>query len=318
VIIPVGPGHAKHLNKALDSLVAQTFKGWEVIVIDDTHTTKLVIPDPKDLSTLRTEGSFEGVDLTPYPFIQKWLLNTGHGAGYARNIGIEKAKAPLLFFLDADDYLVPTALEEMVRAYTKGKKSYVFSDWWAANPGKELEHMNCPDYNQEAVREKIQHAVSVLVETEAVRSVGGFDESLPTYEDWDFFLKLAARGYCGVRVPKPLLVYRTETGTRRLKAQEPGSTVYQQIVDKWKGVEFMPCCGQSAKIERVAVDMLSFPPQASDVPDGKIRLRYVGQALGGVTYLGKYQVAAVPQQDFADVNPEDVSKLLQLGVFQEF
>jgi hypothetical protein len=223
-----------------------------------------------------------------------------------------------LFFLDADDYLVPTALEEMVRAYTQGKKSYVFSDWWAANPGKELEHMNCPDYNQEAVREKIQHAVSVLVETEAVRSVGGFDESLPTYEDWDFFLKLAARGYCGVRVPKPLLVYRTETGTRRLKAQEPGSTVYQQIVDKWKGVEFMPCCGQSAKIERVAVDMLSFPPQASDVPDGKIRLRYVGQALGGVTYLGKYQVAAVPQQDFADVNPEDVSKLLQLGVFQEF
>jgi hypothetical protein len=34
VIIPVGPGHAKHLNKALDSLLAQTFKGWEVIVID--------------------------------------------------------------------------------------------------------------------------------------------------------------------------------------------------------------------------------------------------------------------------------------------
>jgi hypothetical protein len=35
VIIPVGPGHAKHLNKALDSLLAQTFKQWEVIVIDD-------------------------------------------------------------------------------------------------------------------------------------------------------------------------------------------------------------------------------------------------------------------------------------------
>jgi glycosyltransferase involved in cell wall biosynthesis len=39
--------------------------------------------------------------------------------GLRRNFGIEKAKAPLLFFLDADDYLVPTALEEMVRAYTK-------------------------------------------------------------------------------------------------------------------------------------------------------------------------------------------------------
>jgi hypothetical protein len=38
--------------------------------------------------------------------------------------------------------------------------------------------MNCQEYNQEAVREKIQHAVSVLIETEAVRKVGGFDEQL--------------------------------------------------------------------------------------------------------------------------------------------
>jgi GT2 family glycosyltransferase len=134
-----------------------------------------------------------------------------------------------LFFLDADDYLVPTALEKLVRAYTKSKRTFVFSDWWAANPGKELEHMNCPEYSQEAVREKIQHAVSVLVETEAVRKVGGFDETLPTWEDWDFFLKLAAKGYCGARVPEPLLVYRTETGTRRLKAFEPGSTIYQRL-----------------------------------------------------------------------------------------
>jgi hypothetical protein len=110
--------------------------------------------------------------------------------------------------------------------------------------------MPCQSYDQEAVRQKIQHAVSILVETEAVRKVGGFDEELATWEDWDFFIKLAAHGYCGVRVSEPLLVYQTETGTRRLKAFEPGSTIYQQIVDKWKDVNFMPCCGQSAKIER--------------------------------------------------------------------
>jgi hypothetical protein len=40
VIIPVGPGHAQHLNKALDSLIAQTFKQWEVIVIDDTESRR--------------------------------------------------------------------------------------------------------------------------------------------------------------------------------------------------------------------------------------------------------------------------------------
>jgi hypothetical protein len=63
------------------------------------------------------------------------------------------------------------------------------ADWYKADEGKPLEAMNCSDYNQEAVRGKIQHAVSVLVETEAVRKVGGFDESLPTWEDWDFFIQ---------------------------------------------------------------------------------------------------------------------------------
>jgi hypothetical protein len=58
VIIPVGPGHAKHLNKALDSLLAQTFKGWEVIVIDDTQSE--IIMD------IRLRLLFEGVN--PIPF----------------------------------------------------------------------------------------------------------------------------------------------------------------------------------------------------------------------------------------------------------
>jgi hypothetical protein len=140
---------------------------------------------------------------------------------------------------------------------------------------------------------------------------------LPSWEDWDFFIKLAAKGYCGVRVPEPLLIYRTDTGTRRLKAFEPGNTLYQQITERWKGVEFMACCGQNAKIERKAIDMTAYPAQAADVPDGMVRLRYVGQALGGVTYMGKYQVAADGVNETVDVNPEDVNKLLQQGVFVE-
>jgi hypothetical protein len=261
----------------------------------------------------------------------------------------------LLFFLDADDWLLPTALEKMVRAYTQNKRAFVYTDWLAV--GKEpaidknldpaqkeqllaqrkldqrqlreetgirlsgqnqyIEKMPCQSYDQEAVRQKIQHAVSILVETEAVRQVGGFDEELATWEDWDFFIKLAAQGYCGVRVSEPLLVYQTETGTRRLKAFEPGSTIYQQIVDKWKDVNFMPCCGQSAKIERAAFDALAYPSQSSDVPDGRVRLIYVGPAQASFKVLGKYEVANDGINNKVDALPEEVNQLLQFGTFVE-
>lgn len=304
VIIPVGPGHAKHLNKALDSLVAQTFKQWEVIVIDDKQ-----VYGPNE--------EFLQLDYKVYPFIRAFrsVIEGKKGAGAARNIGIREAKAPLLFFLDADDYLVPTALEKLVRGYMQSNRTFVYSDWYAANPGQPLEYNNCLEYNQEAVREKIQHAVSVLVETEAVRAVGGFDEELPTWEDWDFFIKLAAKGYCGARVPEPLLVYRTDTGTRRLKAFEPGSTIYQQIVNKWKGVKFMACCGQNAKIVRRADAQLAYPGQTADVPDGKVRLIYVGPALATFKVLGKYEVANDGLNNKVDVNPDEANRLLQLGTF---
>lgn len=299
VIIPVGPGHAKHLNKALDSLVGQTFKNWEVIIINDG------------------EGG-EPLKLAQYPFAISVATIGIEGAGSARNLGIENSKAPLLFFLDADDYLMPTALEKMVTAYTKNRNAtFVFSDWYKSEGGHPLELQPCQDYNQEAVREKIQHAVSVLVETQAVRKVGGFDETLPTWEDWDFFIRLAANGFCGVRVPKPLLVYRTETGTRRLKAFEPNNGVFEKITEKWKGVEFMGCCGQNASIQRQAYNALAYPPSSGEQPDGTVKMRFVGQAKGSATYLNKYTAANDGVNDIVYAQPQDINQLLQTGLFVE-
>jgi glycosyltransferase involved in cell wall biosynthesis len=300
VIIPVGPGHAKHLNKALDSLVAQTFKQWEVIVIDDTYAT----------------GVRDAFDLKRYPFV-RMFQTLGRGAGSARNDGIREAKAPLLFFLDADDYLAEaTALEKMVKGYVAaGGGKYVFSDWYTAVPGKALEHQNCQEYDQEATRGKSRHAISVLVETEKVKKVGGFDESLPTLEDWDFFISLAARGFCGVRVPEPLLVYRTETGARRQVASTPGSTVFQQIVDKWEDVKFMACCGGNSQLVNQATQVMSYPKSSEAAPDGTVRMHFIGVHTGTATYFG-YQFGQDGINDYGFVRVDDVNKLLQTGFFE--
>jgi hypothetical protein len=262
--------------------------------------------------------------LRSYPFVK--LLEThpdrdttrASGAGVARNVGITHARTPLLFFLDADDWLIPTALEKMVNEYVKvGGGRYIYSDWFKAEVGQPIELMPCPEYSQEAVSGKIQHAVSVLIEADQVRKVGGFDEDLASWEDWDFSLRLAAAGFCGHRLAEPLLIYRTATGTRRQKAFELAETLMSQIKDRWKGVKFMGCCGGNAQqVQPAQAAIAQSAMNSQPVQDGKIRLQYVGAAKATATFMGKYRAAADGVNEFIDAEPQDVDRLLQLGVFR--
>lgn len=308
VIIPVGPGHAKYLPKALDSLVAQTFKNWEVIVVWDASSEESTGDGP-------VFGKLKPL-FEVYPFATVAMGLGGEGAGVSRNRGIEFANAPLLFFLDADDYLVPTAFEKMVRAYqTSGGGKYIYSDWFASVPGQPLEETPCQDYDQEVVKKKIQNAVSVLVETAQVRKVGGFNEDLKTLEDWDFFLRLAKAGVCGQRVAEPLLIYRTETGTRRQISFQQNDDTYAQIVKNWEGVKFMACCGGNAQVANQVKIALSYPRPSEAAPEGSTKLHYIGIHTGAASFFG-YSAAQDGVNDIIFARNDDVSKLLQTGFFE--
>jgi hypothetical protein len=75
-----------------------------------------------------------------------------------------------------------------------------------------------PDWTRDGWLQSGLHAVTALIPTQWARDVGGFDEELPGWEDWDFFIKLTIAGYCGQRVPEPLLAYRQHTGARRAES----------------------------------------------------------------------------------------------------
>ena len=100
VIIPMY-NVEQYVGECLDSLLAQTFQDFEVIVVDDCST---------DSSCAVVESyapKFDGrLKLT------KTVKNSG-GAGFPRNRGIELARGEYISFLDPDDTITPTALEEM-------------------------------------------------------------------------------------------------------------------------------------------------------------------------------------------------------------
>jgi glycosyltransferase involved in cell wall biosynthesis len=311
VVIPVGPGHARYLSSALDSLLGQTCRSWEVIVVDDT-------------------GNFsETVDiLKPYPFVKvPAVVGRGSGAGVARNYGLKHAKAPLVLWLDADDYLLPNALEEMLKAYTSSGGKYVYSDWLKLEEGKPLTEHQVPEYDAVAWLTKGQHAVTVLMETEQARAIGGFDEELPGWEDWDFFVKMAINGFHGVRVPKPLFGYRYATGTRREESFKRKDELLPLIRERYRAYiegdePLMACgCGKNANALKAAQAAIDGVPGmlAAQAQSDKVTLQFIGEETGTLTYMvngRRYQAANNPFDRFIQAPPEDVQRLLSFGKFQ--
>lgn len=229
VVIPVGPGHETVLQDALDSLLAQTMPDWEVIVVNDTR-----------LASLDSRG---------YDFV-RWLQSGAErprGAGAARNAGAKAARGQYVVFLDADDFLQPKFLEETVAVAKHYPDALVYSDWYQENGTGDSKVWQAADFDCKQILQQMIYNVTVLHPRAAWEKVGGFDETLMGWEDWDYFIKLARAGVCAVHIPQPLMTYRYHTGARREEsyANKPAllETIGQRYAAERAGEAEMACGG---------------------------------------------------------------------------
>lgn len=304
VIIPVGPGHAAHLPTALHSLMAQTFWNFEVIVVND---------------------SGEVLPLAPYPFVRVSDIGPSAGAGAARNIGLALARAPLCFFLDADDYILPQTLAKMIKRYAQGDAGYVYSGWQFIRKGQAPEKLIAGEWTPDAwasYDSRGLHGVSVLMSTEDALKIGAFDQGMSGFEDWEFFVRCTIAGLCGKLVPEALLCYRLGTGQRREHAMQKRDEVIAYL--KAHHGEFIEgrspmsaCCGgnitaaeQAAKELANAKALLPFEIGA----DGTVEMEYIGRYEAPVTYFGKY--AGCTQCPAARVDAGDVARMEATGAWR--
>lgn len=309
VIIPVGPGHARIALDALDGLIAQTFGSWEAIVVNDSGEPWGYIPGAPYAKIIQTPGR--------------------KGAGYARNRGLEAARAPLVFFLDADDLIAPDCLEKMLRAYAEGRAGYIYSDWNAAKADGTIKHDTAQEYDQSAWLRRGQHAITVLMATEHARQLGGFDEGMIGWEDWDFFVKAAVTGICGQRVPFPLLTYRQFSGARREESLRNASDLLRHLRERFAEYTdgrkpMAKCCGgHGAALARIrAAKELNTTVKAEQVsapvPEGFVRMQFIGPQRGPVTYYANgraYVGANTDNHRYVNAKAEDIGRLEAMGVW---
>jgi len=257
VIIPVGPNHRHCLIDALDSLEAQTFRKWEAIAVMDGG------------------GEYDSLRLA-YPYVR--FVDTDKpksmGAGYARNLGVRYSRAPFLLFLDADDGLQPDFLEKTLTVWNK-TEAIVYTDYLGIANVDDPEKLsaegkrNLLDYNARKKQAVIMHRaadydcdfalrqpastpfvwcnVTALTPKIWHEEIGGFDERMKSWEDVDYWYRMAWAGKCFTRLPEPLMVYRFYTGERREFGLVNAAELVEYIKDKKKGLKIMGCsgCGKS-------------------------------------------------------------------------
>jgi glycosyltransferase involved in cell wall biosynthesis len=315
VIIPVGPGHRDIVSEAILSVTGQSLREWEVIVVNDSG---------ESLEKLRES----------YPFIKVLDTPGSKGAGHARNMGVDAARGPVVVFLDADDTLMPKALEKMLGAFVGANGRYIYTDW-LADTGATLETRESKPYNQSEWR--MFHAVTVMMSTAQARQIR-FDEDLPGWEDWEFFIKAAIYGFCGERLAEPLMVYRMNTGSRREIMLENGSmspagkqaleNIRGKYAEFYTGVKKMAgCCGGDSAViaaKRILSAQSRAEPQAASVSVAAdsgstpltYRMEYIGANIGEISFHANgriYRGGNNPLHKYKDVPAEDAKVLEATG-----
>jgi glycosyltransferase involved in cell wall biosynthesis len=253
VVIPVGPGHARYLWDALDSLEAQTFRRWEAVVVMDTT------------------DEIPAAILDCYPYV-RWLRTSGgKGPGLARNLGAQSARGAFLLFLDADDYLLPRCLEMLLEAW-RLDGAIPYSDYmgkaeisdvsmlakdlqervYYRNPrtSETLIGYRASDFDcKRAVLQPempypfIWCNVTTLVPKPWHEAIGGFDEKMKSWEDVEYHWRMARSGRCYVRVEQELMVYRFNTGNRRQAGLQQHQAIVEYVQRKWSKAGDPMGCG---------------------------------------------------------------------------
>lgn len=192
---------AEYIFETVESVINQTFKDWELIIVDDCS------PAPE---TRRVLQEVKNTDER----IRVLMARENGGAGCARNIGINEAQGRFLAFIDSDDWWYPTKLEEQLKFMEEN--NYPFTCTWYEDANEKLESYYTM---KQAPKQTYKSMITgcnvgtpgVMIDTQVL----GKKEMPPLRraEDWGLWMKYLRDTEYLVTYPKALWKYRHVPGS---------------------------------------------------------------------------------------------------------
>lgn len=189
------------LERAVDSVLRQTYKNLEILVVDDNSSSE----NQEILEKLASKKGFI-------------LLKNSHkkGACGARNTAITNATGLYITGLDDDDEFLPGRIQEMLDAFDQEKHAAVSTTTFVQKNKNERVLRNA-DRGVFSVSEQLHYnkiGNQVFTITERLRSIGGFDEDMPAFQDYDAWIRLSCSFGPILKIDQPSYITHTEHENR--------------------------------------------------------------------------------------------------------
>lgn len=201
VIIP-NYNRIESFQKAVLSVLNQSYKNFELITIDDGSDIKVIEENKKFIDNVKEK--YNDVEI-------KFLVNNENkGVSYSRNKGIKEANGDYIALLDSDDLWLPKKLELQVKFIQQTNFRVVHTEEIWIRKGVRVNPMKKHkkeggDIFCRSLELCLMSPSSIILEKTIFDDYGYFDESMPVCEDYDLWLRITSKEKVGF-IEKPLIV----------------------------------------------------------------------------------------------------------------
>lgn len=217
VIIPCY-NYGNYVGEAIDSVLNQTLLPNRIIVIDDGSTDN-------SLEVIKGYANNPIVEIVDKP---------NEGVIKTKNLGLKMVTTYWVLFFDADDLMLPSYLEEMVKVGKEARVDVVYSDMKLFDSEGKTSIFSAGNFSiGRLIRRNFIHN-SALIKTTMARIVNGYKlEMKDGLEDWELYLSMAEAGAKFAHMPQPLFLYRqhSSANSRNAGVTKKEKELYQLILN---------------------------------------------------------------------------------------
>ena len=229
-IITINYNNAKGLQKTIQSVIHQTYKGFEYIVVDGNSSdqSREIINENAKISS---------------DILLKWISEPDNGIYNAMNKGIRMASGKYLLFLNSGDWLADNNVIELVMPYLKGEYEIVSGELVLVKNAKESIQLVPPqavNLNY-CIHSGLTHP-NTFIKKDLFKKYGYYNEQNKIVSDWEFFLIVCGLKKCKYQVIPVLISFFVMDG---ISVQNDALLKYEtknalkRLLPWWKKIEIL-------------------------------------------------------------------------------